>query len=162
MKESMDTCPCGSGKAFSECCEPFIRRTSKPHTAEQLMRSRFSAYTLNEVDYLWETHHPNYRAGLTKEAISHSAKNTDWTRLDVLDHQWTENSTTAIVEFKAFFNENGKEQNLHERSNFVKEGDQWLYTDGDFNPQRASNKTIGRNDPCPCGSGKKYKKCCGR
>ena len=54
-------CPCGSGKTYDECCEPFIRGKAFPETAEQLMRSRYSAYTLQEIPYITDTLHPDHR-----------------------------------------------------------------------------------------------------
>jgi len=72
----------------------------------------------------------------------------------------------GFVEFRAVFSEAGGEDMAHtERSRFVKEGDRWYYVDGLLPTPvtyRREEEKVGRNDLCPCGSGKKYKKCCGK
>ncbi|EAX7120348.1 hypothetical protein AIW16_22500, partial [Salmonella enterica] len=70
-------------------------------------------------------------------------------------HTWSEAENTGYVSFIARFSEQGKTGAIIERSRFIKENGQWYYIDG-TRPQ------LGRNDPCPCGSGKKFKKCCGQ
>ena len=148
-------CPCKSGLSYQHCCQPFHQKTSYPDNCEQLMRSRFSGYVLQLGDYLFNTFHPDYREGLTAAQLAE--KTVDWKNLQIIESQTLDK--TGFVEFKAWFIDNGKLACLHERSNFVKIAQQWLYCDGDIYPEQKSGK-IARNDPCPCGSGKKYKKCC--
>ena len=119
------------------------------------MRSRYSAFCLQLGEYLFSTYHPIFRADLTAQQLSE--KSLDWKNLEII--------STAIdidkgfVEFKAWYLFDGQLNCHHERSNFIKEQDQWFYCDGTFYPHEKSGK-IQRNENCPCGSGKKYKKCC--
>ncbi len=152
---NLQTCPCKSGKGYQQCCLPFHNRKTKPSTCEQLMRSRFSAFVLQLGDYLFDTYHPNYRGELTAAQLA--TKTVDWKNLQIIATESLDK--TGFVEFKAWFVDNGLLGCHHERSNFVKDHQQWLYCDGDIYPEPKSGK-ISRNDPCPCGSGKKYKKCC--
>ena len=159
-----ELCPCGSNKAFSECCESFIKEVKLPETAEKLMRSRYSAYDKKEIDYLFNTTYPEYQKYYDKESIRQWAAITVWKKLEVIRTVKGQTSdTTGQVEFKAYYSENGINKVHHELSDFKKENGKWFFQSG-IQPQVKEIKTekIGRNDPCPCGSGKKYKKCCGK
>jgi len=153
MKNTL--CVCSSGKIYQDCCLPFHDRQQKPATCEQLMRSRFSAFCLQLGEYLFSTYHPDYRSDLTVAQLSE--KSLNWKRLDIINTTMVADAGT--VEFKAWYLDQGQLNYHHELSNFVKEHQQWLYCDGTFYPSEKSGK-IQRNDTCPCGSGKKYKKCC--
>ncbi len=153
MKNTL--CVCCSGKIYQECCLPFHDQQQKPTTCEQLMRSRFSAFCLQLGEYLFSTYHPDYRGDLTVAQLSE--KSLDWKRLDIINTTMV--ADTGSVEFKAWYLDQGQLNCHHELSNFVKDHQQWLYCDGTFYPSEKSGK-IRRNDTCPCGSGKKYKKCC--
>lgn len=156
-------CPCNSGKAFTDCCDPIIKNQSAT-TAEALMRSRYTAYCIDKADYLLGTAHPQYRKDQTIEGISSWSAENKWIKLEIVDTESGEvNDTEGSVEFKAhFIDKNGLDQIHHEKSDFVKENNHWYYTTGVFNPEKPNVKvSISRNAPCPCGSGKKYKKCCG-
>lgn len=153
-------CPCANTKddkpmAYSECCEPF-HLGQKPTSAEQLMRSRYSAFYLANGQYILDTHHRDFRDNDSVDDYTQSAKATNWCRLEVLESQ--QFSDSATVEFKAYFISGDKLHSLHEISNFVLLEGQWLYTDGLYQPRSVSK--IQRNDPCPCQSGVKAKKCC--
>ncbi len=124
------------------------------------MRSRYTAYTLANAEYLMATWHPSQREGLTVDTLLESARALDWQRLEVLDSAGVGEAAEGSVEFKAWYRKDDQLFALHERSRFVREGLQWFYVDGQLNPPTQRQK-IGRNAPCPCGSGKKYKKCCG-
>ena len=151
----MTNCPCRSGQSYQSCCQPFHQQQAKPKTCEQLMQSRFSAFCLQLGDYLFSTYHPDYRGDLTIAELSE--KTLNWKNLNIIA---TESFIdTGYVEFKAWYLDKGELNCHHERSNFVKNQNQWLYCDGIFYPSEKSGK-INRNDTCPCGSGKKYKKCC--
>lgn len=163
FKRPMSICPCCSGKSFSQCCEPIINQQSAP-TALALMRSRYTAYTLHLVDYLYETTHPRTRKNYSIHEIEKWAKESDWKKLEIVSLEHGKiNDTRGIVEFKAFYtNQHGKSQLHHEKSNFAKQDGKWYYLDGLINPKPVDfSKKVSRNDPCPCGSGKKHKKCCG-
>lgn len=151
-------CTCGLAMPFKDCCGKYIYGTAIPVTPEQLMRSRYSAYVHNVPVYLMATHHPDFIADLNETLIEETAANTDWLRLEVVFSQGDDSSDEGIVEFKAWFQNGEQEACLHERSRFVFEDQQWFYTNGELNPAPMKQ---GRNDPCLCGSGKKYKKCCG-
>ncbi len=155
-------CYCGSLKSFKNCCKDFLERTSYPSTAEQLMRSRYSAYCRKEVDYIFDTHDPESRKDSYAD-IEQWANSVEWVRLEILSaNKGLDFDHLGTVHFKAYYIQNDKEQILEEKSNFRKEGEQWLYIEGIHNfPAESSTVKIGRNDPCVCGSGKKYKKCCG-
>ena len=99
-----------------------------------------------------------------KDLLDWSKSNT-WNKLEILSRTLGgEKHTTGIVEFKAYFLDAHKTPQVHhEVSNFVKVDDQWYYTTGDTNPKATEEiSKTGRNDACPCGSGKKFKKCCGK
>lgn len=164
METETPTCPCGSGTAYENCCEPIIRGKQVAQTAEQLMRSRYSAYTKAEMDYILNTTHPSKRDDFNLEESTQWAKNSKWHGLEILStEQGAPQDTTGVVIFIANYTQDGKTYRHHERATFVKENNQWYFEDGEPNKPkpfvRDAPKT-GRNDPCPCGSGKKYKKCC--
>lgn len=150
-------CPCKSGQNYANCCAPFHNLQQKPASCEQLMRSRYSAFILQLGEYLFSTYHPDFRGDLSIEQLSE--KSLDWRNLQIIETESLQE--TGFVEFKAWYMNNSLLDNHHERSNFVKDHDQWLYCDGSFYPSEKSG-TIGRNDPCPCASGKKFKKCCAK
>lgn len=148
----MSECYCQSHRLYSDCCEPFHQGAVAP-TPLALMRSRYSAFVLGLGEYLWQTHHPDYRGDLTIEQLSQ--RDTQWQKLDIVFHGTAPGGETGIVEFKAWYQQGGRLALMHERSNFVFEAGRWYYTDGIMNPP-----AVGRNAPCPCGSGKKFKQCC--
>ncbi|WP_220720779.1 YchJ family protein [Agarivorans litoreus] len=152
----MLVCPCGSGNDFLQCCQPIITGDCLPTSCEQLMRSRYTAFTLGDASYLWQTHHPDYRQG---DAPQSSTKEDlgQWEKLQIIFSCDFKDGQTGIVEFKAHYREQGQRQILHERSNFKKVNERWFYTDGEFAP-----KALARNSACPCGSGKKFKQCCNK
>lgn len=151
-------CPCDSGLDYSSCCEPFINGALQEPTAEALMRSRYTAYTQQNNDYLLQSWHPDTRPTDNPG----DDDNTVWTGLKILRTEaGTENDSQGIVEFIASCEVKGVASQLHEISHFSRADNQWLYIEGESQqPQRRAQAKVGRNEPCPCGSGKKYKKCC--
>lgn len=161
MKKSH--CPCGSNQPFSDCCGAIIANKSAK-TALALMKSRFTAYAVGEAQYLHDTTHLKHRAEHKIDGIAQWVKENTWTNLEIVSvEHGSVSDSRGVVEFKAFYTDsNGRSQVHHERSNFLKEGESWYYLDGQINPREIDlMKKVHRNDPCPCGSGKKYKKCCG-
>lgn len=159
------TCYCGSNKEYKNCCEPIIKGTAKAESAEQLMRARYSAYCLNEMDFVESTHHPDGGEDFNKNEASEWSKNSVWKKLEVLDtHLGQDSDDKGEVEFKAYYEVNGVPFCHHERSKFLKSGGEWYFLDGEIHntPLKREGPKVGRNDPCVCGSGKKFKKCCGR
>lgn len=157
----MTACPCQSDLPFAACCGPILNGAPAP-TALALMRSRYTAYARGDVAYLARTLAPEHRAGFDMADVSAGMKTTQWLGLEILDT--TAGGTdedTGIVEFLARFQAQGQNHALHERSRFRRdEKDGWVYVDGETALQPV--KKPRRNDPCPCGSGKKFKQCCGR
>ncbi|GAA5188561.1 YchJ family protein [Ferrimonas gelatinilytica] len=119
------------------------------------MRSRYSAYVLAQAQYLLDTHHPEYRGDLTVETLAQACAETRWARLELLSTP-PASQDVGYVEFKAWYYQGDRLAAMHERSRFCRDQGQWRYCDGQFDP-----KPAGRNAPCVCGSGKKFKRCCG-
>lgn len=158
----MTQCPCGSGHDFDACCGPYIAGDKPAPTAEALMRSRYSAYTMGNVAYLQST---LAEAVPDDEQLSEEEiKAVTWQGLEIRATEGGgENDNTGTVEFVARYKAQGEQHVFHERSRFGREDGRWVYIDGVINPKSApvTSTKVGRNEPCPCGSGKKYKKCCG-
>ena len=158
------TCPCGSKKDYQACCEPLLGG-EKASTAEQLMRSRYVAYTQAKLDYIEATHDTDTRAELDMNIARDWATQSSWLGLDVIRTEGGgEDDDKGIVEFKAHYRVDGKRAQHHEVSEFVKKDGEWFYHDGKMPKVEQMTRNapkVGRNDPCVCGSGKKYKKCCG-
>ena len=159
----MKECPCGSGRLYSECCEPYISGTVKPPTAEALMRSRYSAYVEHAIDYIINTCVHRGKDDIDYKSTRDWSEKSTWLGLKIIA---VENGGFAdsegTVEFEATYERDGLKDIHHEKAKFKKENGEWLYDEGHVTPLtivRAGPK-IGRNDPCPCGSGKKYKHCC--
>ena len=163
MSDDASQCPCGSGLDFGECCGPIIGGSPAP-TPEALMRSRFSAFVHGNLDYIESTHAREVRDTFNRSVAESTAKSVEWVSLTISEAtEGGKEDDTGTVEFSARFRKDGELQVHHERSNFHREDGRWVYVDGEMNPKgvpRRSEK-VGRNDPCPCGSGKKFKKCCG-
>ncbi|MCG2612344.1 hypothetical protein LZZ90_12585 [Flavobacterium sp. SM15] len=118
-------CYCGSQKPFSECCMPYISGTEKAPSAEILMRSRYSAYCAQNVDYLLATTHISTRKYHNRKDILVFASENHWVKLEIVK------AIETIVEFKAYYlDKNLVPHTHHEKSTFKKEGEQWYYVDG--------------------------------
>ena len=155
-------CPCRSGKALDACCGPYLAGTEAAPTAEALMRSRYSAFATGKIDYLQETLLPETREDFDRKEIETWAKNSVWTGVEIRSTEaGGVDDDEGVVEFVANFTMNGKQQKHHETSRFTKRDGRWFYVDGVLGARPRSGPKVGRNEPCPCGSGKKYKKCCG-
>lgn len=158
-------CPCGSAASYEDCCEPVIRGRLQAATAEQLMRSRYSAYATKEIAYLKTSLHPDHRSDFNEETTRTWAERAEWHSLEILKTVGGgHGESQGQVEFIAAFTENGMRKEHHELASFKNESGCWYLVDGKVLPPRQVVRTtprVGRNDPCPCGSGKKHKKCCG-
>jgi SEC-C motif-containing protein len=162
---TMSSCPCGSGTGYTECCEAIISGSRPAETAEQLMRARYSAYTNASMDFIFESTHPEHRSGYDHEGTKVWAENSEWLGLEILSTQrGTVNDSIGEVEFIARFRDkDGADQEHHECGQFKRKEGAWFFTEGSMVKPRPLNVVkIGRNDPCTCGSGSKYKKCCGK
>ncbi len=159
-------CPCGSGKPAATCCAPILDGATKPETAERLMRARYTAYALHNIDFLYNTSGEEVQKEFDPEATRRWAEGSEWQGMEVLSKErGEEGDEEGVVEFVAHYSVNGTPFEHHERSLFQKVKGEWKFIDGELvkpKPIVREEPKVGRNDPCPCGSGKKYKKCCGR
>jgi SEC-C motif domain protein len=128
----MNDCYCNSSKNFGDCCEPFLLGNAKPITAEQLMRSRYSAYATANVEYLLKTTHPSTRKFHDAESIKNWANSNVWQKLEIVStDKGTQNDKKGIVEFKAHYSDSNSETKIHhEVSEFKKELGKWFFVTG--------------------------------
>ncbi len=159
----MTLCPCGSSNPLDACCGRYLGGAPAP-TAEALMRSRYTAYASGDVDHLARTSGGEALVGFDREAVRRSMAGTEWLGLDIVATEAGGVADEAgSVTFRARFRENGQARVLEERSEFRRLGGAWRYIRGEamFGALRQPSVQVGRNDPCPCGSGRKFKKCHG-
>jgi len=152
-------CYCCSGKRYSDCCQPLLDGKVKAKNCIELMRSRYSAYCHKAIDYLYATYHPDRRIENSTAQIAefaHTVHFIDLTISSSSDIDSSNNAGSGYVSFIASYIHENKLETLTEQSRFMLE-EQWYYVDGNIAATAA--KTIGRNDKCPCGSGKKFKQC---
>lgn len=144
-------CPCqqqqANAKSYTDCCQP-LHHGQSATTPEQLMRSRFSGFALGLTPYIKKTWHPDTCPNTLELELD-----DQWLKLDIIA------SSSTQVHFKAYFKQDDTFQCLEEISNFVFQDTDFYYVDGDTKMHSVS---LNRNDTCLCGSGKKYKKCCGK
>ena len=163
MTENNQTCPCGSGRSFAECCEPVINGTRESETAEELLRARYSAFVVGEIDFIVASTHSSTRKEIDLAFVRDWSETSTWHGLEILETKPV-NDDKTLVSFECRFTQKGADQTHREKSLFEREDGQWRFVTGDElkNPTvRYEAPKPGRNDPCPCGSGKKYKKCHG-
>ena len=122
------SCPCGTNQPYEKCCDPYISGIFPAPTAEALMRSRYTAYTLLDEKYLLATWHTSTRP----EALNLAQDTSKWIGLEVKCHQ-QQDADHAIVEFVAKYKINGRAHRLHEVSRFVREKGKWFYVNGEVN-----------------------------
>lgn len=151
-------CPCQSNLTFEQCCQPFISQQQKPETAEQLMRSRYSAYQQAKIEYIYQTQAPDTRDENLLAEIESFAKSVKFVGLTVISHH-LKTEQSAEVEFIARYIETETDNlvEMQECSQFIKLEGAWYYTHGELN---VKHKKIAKNQSCVCGSGKKFKRCC--
>lgn len=149
LASEVSICPCGSDETYNNCCGVYISFLKYPHTPEQLMRSRYSAYVLKNESYLLKSWHESTRP----ESLDLTDDSTQWKKLKIIS------TSDNHVSFAAFFTQdmlnNEKIYALTESSNFIKDVN-WQYLDGD----EVTTIQLTKNMLCPCQSGKKYKRCC--
>ena len=160
----MSECPCGSGLVFDACCGPIIAGTPAA-TAEALMRSRYSAYVRRAYVHLGDSLSAAQRKDFDPDDAKRWAESSEWLGLTIhRTEQGGPADTVGLVEFTARFKTEGKEHEHVEVAVFGREDGRWAYTgsaNGPGKTVRRETPKLGRNDPCACGSGRKYKKCCG-
>ncbi|MGK7932860.1 MAG: YchJ family protein [Microcystaceae cyanobacterium] len=158
-RSSSIPCPCGSQALFNQCCGVYLQEQLPAPTALKLMRSRYTAYCLKKIDYLFNTEHPNHRKPDSRTLIAATANSMTWLGLTILATEAGQpENKTGMVEFVAVYQQGSAVAQLHERSHFIKEKNHWFYTDGEILPPFKPKK----NEPCWCKSGKKFKQCHGK
>lgn len=159
-------CPCTSGKDYASCCEPILTRKQKAATAEQLMRSRYTAYATGNVEWIVESQSPDGRAFVDRKATEEWSRRATWHRLEVVETKdGGAGDSEGFVDFKAYYTIADEDITHHEVASFRKEDGEWFFVDGievKPRPFKRFDRKVGPNEPCPCGSGKKHKKCCGK
>ena len=171
-------CPCGTNEKYDNCCGPYIKGTAHAPTAEKLMRSRYTAYTQAEIDYIKKTLAPEAQKDFDVASAKKWATESKWKGLKILEtKQGQEGDKKGTVEFTVTYETQGETLDHHEVATFRKnEKGQWMFVDGDAHTHKEGEghqhhhhrqetivreaPKIGRNDPCTCGIGKMYKKCC--
>lgn len=159
----MSACVCGSNLEFDACCEPILGG-AEAQTAEALMRSRYAAYVVGNLDHIERSNAAAARESFNRLDAQRVVDETEWlglTMVRTLDGG--PEDETGQVEFIFRYKQQGKKMAQHELAHFVREDGAWRYRDSDMNPKSPPVRVAksGRNDLCSCGSGKKYKKCCG-
>ena len=121
-------CYCGSAKKYTDCCEIAHNDLSSVKTAEQLMRSRYTAFVMANGNYLMRSHHSTTRPTKSKNTIINWAKSVNWIRLEVLEKSKGGNKDNeGTVTFNAYYFEDGKVEVIHEKSAFAREDGVWAY-----------------------------------
>lgn len=155
--------------SYENCCQKYHdnigkREGIKAVSAERLMRSRYSAFVLVKTDYIVKTTVPSQQMLLDTQSIESWAKETDWAGLQMVEHTPKLGKRHAQVEFKAFYTTDNGYQAHHELSTFVKimdksvdkQNERWYFLDPTV------SVSVTQKQPCICGSGEKFKRCCGQ
>jgi SEC-C motif-containing protein len=146
-------------------CLPFIRGEKRPGSALELMAARYVAYTTGAIDYLFATHDPKTRGRADRHAIESWSKRATWLGLEIREVvAGGADDDKGEVEFVARYELEDAPHDHHERAKFRRIDGTWFFVDGDTvskQPIRRESPKQNRNDLCLCGSGKKYKRCCG-
>jgi len=169
----MNTCPCVSAANYQGCCSPLHLGVCKATSPEQLMRSRYSAFVKDDIEYIYATHSPSTRHEISIESISQWNQQCQWLGLDIKSTR--EQDDIGYVEFIAWYKQNNQLMFHHEISRFEKreiddvflkrlntqqDNKAWYFIDATYPENKV--KLPLRNDSCVCGSNKKFKKCCGK
>ncbi len=162
----MNQCPCGSDRTSGECCQPLLDGVREARTAEELLRARYTSHYLKKTAYILKTTHPDKRKPDDETSYKKWFRTANWTELKILDIQKGGlDDDEGQIEFVAHYTDQKGSDRHHELSTFKKVNGQWYFYDSQTPKVKQYTRAepkIGRNQPCPCGSGKKYKKCCGK
>lgn len=159
----MAGCACGSGTPFADCCGVYIAGAPAP-TPEALMRARYTAFKLGNLDFIESTCTQEGLQSFNRVEMQKSIPDTDFQTFELRGSTGGgAEDETGSVTFAFRYRFNGQDFAQAEIAHFRRVDGQWLYDYSEINPKSAPVRvqSVGRNDPCPCGSGKKYKKCCG-
>lgn len=162
----MPRCPCGTESGFDRCCGPLLGGERTAETAEELLRSRYTAFTLHDIDYVERTTHPEGLEDFDRSVARKWATDSEWLGLEVLEVSGgAAEDDEGEIEFVAEFVQDGRNVSHREVAAFARHEGCWRFLDGHHPGMgtfvREAPK-VGRNEPCPCGSGGKHKRCCGR
>ena len=161
----MSACACSSGKEFDACCGPIIRGETPAPTPEALMRARYTAHCVGEFAFLETSVHSSTRESVDADKLRKWSEMVTWQGLEVLGTEGGgPKDERGFVSFVARYAVGDTPQEIREDAEFIREDGEWRYLDGKVHghtPFRREAPKTGRNDPCTCGSGKKFKKCCG-
>tara|TARA_R110000868_G_scaffold8205_7_gene42746 strand:- start:60376 stop:60816 length:441 start_codon:yes stop_codon:yes gene_type:complete len=144
-------CICGLSQNYADCCGRFIEGACTVETPEQLMRTRYVAFTQANADYVKATMAGKAAENFDLSNFTNWSKNCTWLPLMVLSSKQQGNKGT--VEFETGYKDDSGSHFIHEISQFERIDGRWYYTDGKHVPTQS-------NESCPCGSGKKFKRCC--
>ena len=148
-----EACPCGQGE-YHNCCQPLHAGQRVAETAQQLMRSRYSAFAKHEIDYIQQPTARGQQQALDMAAIAEWSQSNQWLKLEIVQANEKLDKTHALVEFKAHYHDGKQAQIHHEISHFVKFENRWYFLDP------TTDQQLTMKQPCICGSGKKFKQCC--
>lgn len=161
MINENDACPCGLEKLYSDCCGRFHTGIEMPVTAEELMRSRYTAYAVSDFEYLLDTTFNN-AANHDISSLRDSNNDCKWVQLEILSTEaGNANDETGVVEFVAAYFSKKHVHFMRERSRFNRRNGLWMYLDGEA---QSAQEAIpqSKSAPCFCGSKKKFKRCHGK
>lgn len=164
----MQMCPCGSKLSVEDCCLPIIRGERSAETVVAMMRSRYSAFVLGEIDWIIASHHPETVHEIDRADVEKWSRDSEWLGLQIEGSEQGEaEHEVGVVDFTARYRVQGTVHDHVEHAFFQRDGGEWRFHSVlepvdeqiELVPVGPAS-TVGRNDPCPCGSGRKYKKCC--
>jgi len=160
----MTTCPCCSSLEYDACCGPYLAGERPAPTAEALMRSRYTAFAKGDIEYIHRTRHPRSGSVWDEKGVRRWSLESKWLGLEIIaTEKGGEGDDEGTVDFLARYVADGEKEEHREKAAFLKDDGVWYFVDGEGIKGETfvrSEPKIGRNDPCPCGSGRKYKKCC--
>jgi SEC-C motif-containing protein len=159
----MSNCYCGTDNTFEDCCGKYISGKDYPTTAEELMRARYSSYASGDVEFIANTQISEKGDEFDLEEAKRWSSESTWKGLTIKSAKEFEKDAT--VHFIANYEDlEGNDCRHQEISTFNKIDNKWFYSHGSIvglDPIKRDTPKVGRNEACPCGSGKKYKKCHG-
>jgi SEC-C motif-containing protein len=160
------TCSCGNPGTRETCCGPIIAGTKSAPTPEALMRARYSAYVNGDIDFLRDSLARSERGDFDRDSAAQWSRMAKWEGLEIVrTEDGGPNDATGVVEFIARYRAQDETVEHREIATFRREDGRWFFVDGQAPKEKPfvrEQPKIGPNEPCPCGSGKKFKKCCGK
>ncbi len=160
----MTHCLCGSGKAMADCCQPLINLEQNALSGEAVMRAIYTAHATDQLEFLTKAYHPDMQHEVDIDAARRWAQSSKWLGFELLSQETIEDKPDLIdIELVAHFRDSkGVRQQHHEVARCEQQDGCWYFKENKVPKLTAKRvEKVGRNDPCSCNSGKKYKKCCG-